>query len=209
MRKHFRLIVGETKLNDFELATLSTEIERILNDRPITDVSTDPKDLSALTPSMLLNGVVETFLPADVCSKSDLYRRSWRKGQILADRFWSRWLSEYLPMLQPRQKWFGVAPNINVGDLVLVKDDSVKRGCWPKAIVDECYPDADGLVRRVRVRTANGVLLRTFAKYACLKVIYKLINFVSLSVDIDIHPDCVCLQFFVCLCNLFFFICNY
>ena len=43
-------------------------------------------------------------------------------------------------MLQPRQKWFGVSTNINVGYLVLVKEDSVKRGCWPKAIVDECYP---------------------------------------------------------------------
>ena len=76
MRKHFRLIVGETKLDDFELATLSKEIECILNERPMANVSTDPKDLSALTPSMLLNGVVETYLPADVCSKGDLYRRS-------------------------------------------------------------------------------------------------------------------------------------
>ena len=132
------------------IAPLSV-IKRILNDKPIIDVSTDPKDLSALTPNMLLNGVVEASLPADVYSKSDLYRRSRRKGQILGDRFWSRWISEYLPMLQPRRKWFGVSPNINVGDLVLVKDDSVKKGCWPKVIVDECYPDAEGLVRRVRV----------------------------------------------------------
>ena len=77
VRKHFHLIASETKLDDFELAMLSTEIKRILNDRPITDMSTDPKDLTALTPSMLLSGVVETSLPADVCSKSDLYRRSW------------------------------------------------------------------------------------------------------------------------------------
>ena len=98
-QKCTRLIAGEVKLNDFKLATLSTEIDRILNDRPITYASTDPKDLSALTPNMLLNGVVETSLPADVCSNGDSYRRSWRKGQILADRFWSRWLSEYLPML--------------------------------------------------------------------------------------------------------------
>ena len=162
-------MLGETKLDNFELTTLSTEIKRILNDRPITDVSTDTKDVYALTPSMLLSGVVETSLPADVCSKSDLYRRSWRKGQILADRFWSRWLSEYLLMLLPRQKWFGVSPNINGGDLVLVKDDSVKRGCWPKAIVDECYPDAEELVRRVRVRTADGVLLRDIRKIYVLE----------------------------------------
>ena len=85
-------MAGEKKLDDFKLAMLYTEIERILNDRPITDVSTDPKDLSALTPNMLLNGVEEAFLPADVCSKVDLYRRSWRKGQIIANQFWSRCL---------------------------------------------------------------------------------------------------------------------
>ena len=68
--------------------------------------------------------------------------KSWLTG------FGAGWLSEYLPMLQPRQKWFGVSPNINVGDLILIKDESVKRGCWPKAIVDECYPDADGVLLR-------------------------------------------------------------
>ena len=41
--------------------------------------------------------------------------------------FGAGWLNEYLPMLQPQQKWFGVSPNINVGDLILIKDDSVKR----------------------------------------------------------------------------------
>ena len=69
VRKHFRIIAGETRLDDFKLATLSTEIECVLNDRPITDVSTDPKDLFALTSNMLLDGVVEASLPADVCSK--------------------------------------------------------------------------------------------------------------------------------------------
>ena len=80
------------------------EIERILNDRPIADVSTDPNNFSGLKPDMLLNGVVEASLQTDVCLEGDLYRRSWRKGQILADGFWNRcWVTEYLPMLRPQQ----------------------------------------------------------------------------------------------------------
>ena len=169
VRKHFRLVVGETKLDDFELVTFAAEVERILNDRPLTDVSTDPDDLTALTPSMLLHGIIQPSLPADVCTKKDLYRKSWQKGQALADQFWSRWLEEYLPSLQPRQKWFGAAPNINVGDLVMIKDHSVKRGCWPKAIVEECYPGADGLIRKVRLRTANGVLTRDIRSICLLE----------------------------------------
>jgi len=42
-----RLIVGEASLDDFDLATLVAEIERILNNRPLTDVSSDPKDFTA------------------------------------------------------------------------------------------------------------------------------------------------------------------
>ena len=41
-------------LNIFDFATLMAEIERILNNCPITDVSSVPTDFSALTPNMLL-----------------------------------------------------------------------------------------------------------------------------------------------------------
>ena len=46
IRKLMRLIVGKASLDDFDLATLVAEIERILNNRPLTDVSSDPKDFS-------------------------------------------------------------------------------------------------------------------------------------------------------------------
>ena len=47
---------GRSSLDDFDLATLVAEIERILNNRPLTDVSSEPKDFSALTSHMLLTG---------------------------------------------------------------------------------------------------------------------------------------------------------
>ena len=164
-----RRIVGESLLNEFDLLTLVAEVERILNDRPLVDVSTDPRDLTALTPNMLLTGTLDSSLPPDVFMKGDQYRKSWRKTQALADIFWKRWLAEYLPLLQPRKKWFGTSPNLEPGDLVLVGDDNVKRGKWPKAIVEECYPDRNGLVRRVRVRTADAVLVRDIRKLYLLE----------------------------------------
>ena len=42
------------------------------------------------------------------------------------------------------------------GNLVLIVDESTKRGHWPKAVVKEVMPDSNHLVRRVRVRTADG-----------------------------------------------------
>ena len=79
--------------------------------------------------------------------QADEYCRSWRAVQLLADLFWQRWVKEYLPLLQRRQKWLQPQRNLKVGDLVLVCDEHAKRAAWPKAIVEETFPDGDGMVR--------------------------------------------------------------
>ena len=86
-----RSLVGEATLDEFQLLMLITEIERILNDRPITQLPSKPDDLSAITPSMILSGSFESDALFDVLIKADGYRRSWRKTQYLADLFWERW----------------------------------------------------------------------------------------------------------------------
>jgi len=85
-----RLIVGEASLDDFDLATLVAEIERILNNQPLTDVSSNPKDFSALTPHMLLTAALDDATGPNLFMKSDQYRKSWRKTQALPNQFWKR-----------------------------------------------------------------------------------------------------------------------
>ena len=48
-KKHLKAVIGDGLLNDFELRTLFAEIEAVVNNRPITAVSDDPTDLTALT----------------------------------------------------------------------------------------------------------------------------------------------------------------
>jgi len=108
-------------------------------------------------------------LPPDVFFQADEYRRSWRAVQLLADLFWRRCMKEYLPLLQRRQKWLQPQRNLKVGDLVLVCDENSKRGACPKAIVEETFPDGDGMVRRVRVRTASTEYLRDVRKLCLLE----------------------------------------
>ena len=47
-------------------------------------------------------------------------RCHWRQVQYLANLFWSRWIKEYLTILQSRQKWLMPKRNLVVGDIVLV-----------------------------------------------------------------------------------------
>ena len=93
---------------------------------------------------------------------------SWRKTQYLADTFWKKWTCQYLPLLQIRKKWFGTNSNVKPGDLVLVMDESTKRGQWPKALVQDVMPDSNGLVRRVRLRTADAQTLIRDIRKICL-----------------------------------------
>ena len=141
VRKILRSVVGEAILDKFDLLTLLTEIEHILNNRPITDLPSSSDEFAALTPGMILTGSVDDSFPPGVFVRADGYKRSWKRSQFLADEFWRRWLKEYLPLLQPRSKWFGTFENLKCGDLVLMKNDQCSRGCWPKAVVVDVLPD--------------------------------------------------------------------
>lgn len=91
-------------LDEEELQTVLHE--SILNRRPLTKESTDLNDLEALTPNHLLLLKTQPCLPPDLFHKEDSYaRHRWRQVQYISDLFWKRWIKEYLPQLQERQKW--------------------------------------------------------------------------------------------------------
>ena len=73
-------------------------------------------------------------------------------------------MAEYLPQLQQRQKWMKVKRNLSVGDLVLIVDLNLPRPQWPLGRVTEVFPDAQGQVRTVTVKTARSVFKRPISK---------------------------------------------
>ena len=54
VRKVMKALLKQQVLDDESLHTLMCEVESIVNGRPITKVSDDPRDLNALTPNHLL-----------------------------------------------------------------------------------------------------------------------------------------------------------
>ena len=141
------------------------EIESILNSRPLTTVSNDPYDLEPLTPNHLLLLKPNGSLPPGVFDKRDSYsRKQWRQVQYLANVFWSRWIKEYLPTLQHRQKWTRPARNLTVNDVVLVHDKGLPRNTWLLGRIVEVYPDPSGLVRTVKLQTKQSYITRPITK---------------------------------------------
>jgi len=145
-------------------------VEAILNDRPITRVSDDPNDLEPLTPNhiFLLKG--KPALPPGLFEKSDLYtKRRWRQVQFLSDLFWHRWIREYLPLLQERQRWSKDKRSFIIGDIVIVADSTAPRGSWLLGKVLQTFPDSQGLVRSVKIQTKYNILERPVTKICLLR----------------------------------------
>jgi hypothetical protein len=170
IRKVLGVLLNGARLTDEILETLFCEVECIVNSRPITKVSDDARDISALTPNHLLLLREGPVAPAGVFESVSMYRRRWKYIQYLADQFWRKWLKEYIPELQRRQKWFDVKTNVKIGDLVLIVDENTPRNLWPLGIVDEVKFGRDSLVRSVRVRTRSTVLVRPVTKIVLLEI---------------------------------------
>ena len=164
-RKVMKALLQDQPLDDEGLHTLLCEVESIINGRPITKVSDDPRDPEALTPNHLL------LLPSGAFVKDDSFsRRRWLHVQYLADVLWCRWIREYLPALQARQKWNKASRNFAVNDVVLVVDESSPRGLWPLGRVLEVHESRDdGLVRSLKVETRTSVLTRPIDKVVLLE----------------------------------------
>ncbi|XP_071133064.1 uncharacterized protein [Mytilus edulis] len=148
------LIREKNRLTHEILVTLMAEVSAIVNSRPLVSVSTDPDNPEVLSPSMLLTHKKgqdeQTMLQFGT---KDMLRSQWKMVQGLADEFWSKWNKEYLHTLQVRKKWELPIKDLNIGDIVLMRDKELPRPQWPMAIVTKVFPSANMKIRKVEIRT--------------------------------------------------------
>ena len=160
-----KAVLKEMYVCESVLRTALTEVEAVINSRPLTHNSSEPSDYTALTPNHFLRGrAYNTTLP-DHCSQNEINsRKHWRQTQVIADHVNRRWLREYLPTLTIRSKWHKDVSPVSQGDLVIVVDYNLPRGQWELGRVTETIMSDDGKVRSVRVRTAKNTYMRPVAK---------------------------------------------
>ena len=141
------------------LLTLLAEVEFIINSRPLTHVSVDPKDPISLTPNHFLL-VGDRELPNWDYEDQANIRKQWRRVQQRADIFWRRWMSEYLPTPTRRTGGYKRHPNLQVGDVVVIADPKLPRYSWPLGKIEKVFPGKDNVVRVAEVRTKSGSFTR-------------------------------------------------
>ena len=166
-KRCLRKMIGQAKISLDELLTAVTEVEAIVNSRPLLYVTSDDLE-EPLTPSHLLVGWRVLSLPDDLgyrgeitdvdfeVTPTSLSRRAKYLNGVL-NQFWRRWRNEYLLELRDghrNQQGASTQAPIAIGDLVLIHDESQPRGFWRLAKVEDTIVGRDGQIRGAKLRVS-------------------------------------------------------
>ena len=165
VKRTFYAVLGNRRLTDEVLSTTLCLVEQTLNNRPITPVSDNHDDLEALTPNHFLLGDRSRPLPSFASCIDFDHRKRYARAQSYANAIWSRWLAEFVPLLNRRSKWSTPpAESLKFGDLVWIADESAPRGHFPMARIGELRFGSDSVARSAVVKTPSGQLVRPLVK---------------------------------------------
>lgn len=170
-KRHLYTVTQGLVLNFEEVYTLLTQIEAVMNSRPLIPLSSDPQDLSVLTPAHFIIGDSLTS-PVEYyyLDTADNRLSRWEHLQKVRQHFWQRWQREYLHQLQTRHKWNIYGTNIQPGALVLLQEDNTAPLHWPLGRIIDVHPGLDGVVRVASVKTARGIYKRPVKKLSLLPI---------------------------------------
>ena len=164
--------IGNSLISRDELHTVLTEVERIVNNRPLTYVSDDLDDFRPLTPSDLIYGYQlgqNTKAPElhENINRVSLTKRQKYCNQLV-EHYWERWMKEYTTSLRDfHYNSKGIKPNI--GDIVQIKEE-IPRHRWKLGRIIKLINGKDGHVRSAEVKTNTGAYIRPIVKLYPLEV---------------------------------------
>ena len=164
-KHHLKRVLGNTVLTYEEFSTLLSQVESIMNSRPISKLSMDPSDPQPLTPAHFLIGRTLTALPEpDLSGTAESRLPNFQKIQKMLQALWRRWSKEYISELQQRTKWYHHQADLKLGAIVLLKDDQQPPLRWKLGKIIKVYPGADGINRVAEVKTETNTVKRAFSK---------------------------------------------
>ncbi|GBO02627.1 hypothetical protein AVEN_37970-1 [Araneus ventricosus] len=166
---HFRRVMKNTKVSIEEIFTIISQIEGILNSRPLTPLSCDPTDLSVLTAGHFLVGrPIMSVVEPEITETPDNRLSRWQRTTKVVQFIWKRWHRDYLNHLQQRSKWQFEKNDLKIGSLVLLKEYNIPPCKWVIGRVKDVIPGSDGKIRVANVQTQSGLYRRGISKICVL-----------------------------------------
>lgn len=158
MKRCLKKPIGSGRSTYEELSTVLTEIEAVVNNRPLSYVGDDSIDES-ITPSHLFCGrrinltadgegvKMNPFTDVNITKRAKLMEN-------IVDFFWKRWGKKYLIDLREHHKLKTKQKDMNIceNDVVLIHEDGVKRNRWWMGKIKKLIYGKDGVIRGVSVK---------------------------------------------------------
>lgn len=171
MKHHLKRVIGDKKLTYEEFSTVLVQIESCLNSRPLCPISDNPEEFEALTPGHFLVGEALTApIESTLLATKENRLNRWELCTKMKQEFWDRWSGEYASQLQIRTKWTESRKNLEIGDMVLMKEETTPPLHWPLGRITNVYTGKDGLVRVADVKSNEKIYKRPVGKLAVLPV---------------------------------------
>ncbi|KFM59510.1 hypothetical protein X975_23093, partial [Stegodyphus mimosarum] len=154
IKEPLRKVLGKALLNFEEMMTILSEIELILNHRPLTYVHNEIKEPQALTPAhFLFPGQENVSYPvhfADLFRNEPINRQTLTRRKLyqtnLLKQIWKKWKENYLLELRSAHTFLNPSPerNLKKGEVVLLEGSTKSKLLWPLGIIEEVYKGRDG-----------------------------------------------------------------
>ena len=151
-----------------EFVTFLSDIQKILNNRPLTYRSCE-NELDIISPNHFLVG---RSIPSLIFGDSDqvpeweyseeddyssLLARTLETRDGLYENFKEKWLTEYLVSLREKDRASFSSPRKwERGEIALFKSPSKARTHWPLVRIVETFSDEEGVTRTVRIVKSDG-----------------------------------------------------
>ncbi len=156
-------VIGRSLLSNSELGTILVEVESFINSRPITYLFDDKEGISyPLSPSHLVNGrnleLSSNDSHFEIISTYESLSKRARYHHRLLYEFTKLWKNEYLLGLLEayKPKNSNAESRIEVGDIVVLRNEQTKRSFWKLCKVLELLKGQDGSVRSAKIQVASG-----------------------------------------------------
>ena len=156
-KHHLKQTLEGKRLTFVETQTVLCEVSQAMNCRPLGIFSrpgADPLDGGPITPNhLLLDRATGSIPDLKFGNVSNVKRMKFLNSVVV--EFWEKWRMKAFDSLVPQYKWHKTQRNIEIGDVVLLKDDESKVSEFKLGQVQEVKVSTDGLVRSVKVRTVS------------------------------------------------------
>jgi len=158
--------IGRKKLEYFQLITLLSDVQNVVNSRPLTYLEdTDGPSFNVLTPNSFLKppqGISAVVMPESekpIVATREVAVESWQTRVEVFEHFKEMWYDEYLLSLRElgrdlfSHEWKN---KINCNDIVLISSPVETRPFWQLGRVVEVIVGADSCVRAAKVLRPDG-----------------------------------------------------